>query len=387
VLNGYSPSLIEPGRMTVASFLKSAGYATSGVGKWHLGLGDQDKTDFQRPLRPGPVDRGFDYYYGIPASLDMPPYLYFENDRVVEQPTASTPGSGGSNPTGAFWRGGPIAPSLRIEDVLPTLTRKSVDCVRAAARAGRPFFHYFAMTGPHTPWMPTREFRGKSSAGEYGDFVAQVDDAAGQVVRALDESGAAANTLVMFASDNGAYWRPEFIERFHHHANNGWRGMKADIWDGGHRIPALARWPGHIRPRSVTPALGCLTDLFATVAGLTGGRLPDGAAEDSFNLLPLMTGSAVRSPREAVVHHSSMGMFAIRDERWKLVLGRGSGGFTPPTRIEPKPGDPVGELYDMHSDPAETVNLYSQKPEVVARLSALLERYRRTGRSRGNLGV
>ena len=383
VLQGYSPSLIETGRRTVASFLKSAGYQTSGVGKWHLGLGSQARTDYQAPLRPGPVDKGFDYYFGIPASLDMPPYLYFENDRVVEQPTATTPDTGGPDPSGAFWRGGLIAPSLRIEDVLPALTRKSVECIRAAGKKPKqPFFHYFAMTGPHTPWMPTPEFRGKSDAGEYGDFVAQVDGAAGQILRALDETGAAANTLVIFASDNGARWTPEMIARYRHRANANWRGMKADIWDGGHRIPFLARWPGKIRAGNSTGEIGCLTDLFATVAGVIGAELPRDAAEDSFNLLALMTGKATRSPREAVVHHSALGMFSIRDRNWKLVLGRGSGGFSLPKKIDPKPGEPVGELYDMQADPGETRNLYAQDPDVVARLTRLLERYQAEGRSR-----
>ncbi len=383
VLNGYSPSLIEEGRPTVMSFLKSEGYQTSGVGKWHLGLGRQARTDYEAPLRPGPADKGFDSYFGIPASLDMPPYLYFENDRVVEQPTATTPNTGGPDPSGAYWRGGPIAPGFRMEEVLPTLTGKSVECIQAAgAQTKQPFFHYFAMTGPHTPWMPTAGFRGKSEAGEYGDFVVQVDDAAGQVLRAIEETGQAGNTVVIFASDNGARWTPEMIARYRHRSNAGWRGMKADIWDGGHRVPFLARWPGRIRPGSTSAEIGCLTDLFGTVAGVLGTRLPRDGAEDSFNLLPLMTGKASRSPREAVVHHSSQGMFSIRDRNWKLVLGHGSGGFTPPVKVETKPGDPPGELYDMRTDPGETRDLYTERPDVVKRLTGLLERYRAEGHSR-----
>jgi arylsulfatase A len=376
VLQGYSPSLLEEGRPTVASFLKAAGYRTSGVGKWHLGLGDRPRTDYTAPLRPGPADRGFDYYYGIPASLDMPPYLYFENDRVVEQPTATTPDTGGPDPSGAFWRGGPIAPSLKMDDVLPTLTRKSVERLRSATQ---PYFHYFPMTGPHTPWMPTADFRGKSQAGEYGDFVVQVDDAVGQVLRAIDESGQAANTLVFFASDNGSRWTPDMIARYGHRSNANWRGMKADIWDGGHRVPFLARWPGRIRPGTTTAEIACLTDLFATVAGVLGTALPRDAAEDSFSLLPLLTGKSSRGPREAVVHHSAQGKFSIRDRNWKLVIGHGSGGFTRPVDA---PGDLPGELYDMRRDPGETRDLYRERPDVVARLTSLLDRYRSEGRSR-----
>jgi arylsulfatase A-like enzyme len=381
VLEGYSPCLLEEGRPTVASFLKAAGYETSGVGKWHLGLGDRPRTDFDAPLRPGPIDRGFDFYYGIPASLDMPPYLYFENDQVVERATATTPDTGGPDPSGAFWRGGAIAPGLRMEDVLPALTRKSVESIRSARR-DRPFFHYFAMTAPHTPWVPAAPFRGKSGAGEYGDFVEQMDDAVGQALRAIQQSGQAANTLVFFASDNGARWTPEMIARWGHRANAGWRGMKADIWEAGHRIPFLARWPGRIRAGSTTGEIACLTDLFATVAGVIGAPLPRDAAEDSFDLLPLLTGKVARSPREAVVHHSSQGHFAIRDRDWKLVLGHGSGGFTKPVEVATKPGDPPGELYDMRTDPGETRDLYTERPDVVARLTKLLERWRSEGRSR-----
>ncbi len=383
VLNGYSPSLIEEGRQTAPGFLRAAGYRTSGVGKWHLGLGAQDRTDYQAALHPGPIDRGFDYYYGIPASLDMPPYLYFENDRVVEQATASTPNTGGPDPSGAYWRGGPIAPSFRMEEVLPLLTRKSVECIReAGARPKQPFFHYFAMPAPHTPWMPTAQFRGKSGAGDYGDFVVEVDDAAGQVLRAIEETGQASNTLVIFASDNGARWTRDMIARYGHRANAGWRGMKADIWDGGHRIPFLARWPGRIRAGASTGELGCLTDFFATTAGLLGRKVTHNTAEDSFNLLPLMTGKSSRSPREAVVHHSTLGMFSIRDRNWKLVLGHGSGGFTEPITVKSRPGDPPGELYDMSVDPGEARDLYSERPQEVARLTKLLQRYRAEGRSR-----
>lgn len=382
VLQGYSPNLIEPGRATVASLLKKAGYYTGCIGKWHLGLGDQPQTDYSRPLRPCPNDHGFDYFFGIPASLDMPPYLYVENDRAVEQPTAHTPGNGGKDPSGAFWRAGAIAPSLKMEDVLPTLTRKSVDFIRTHARRRKqPFFLYFAMTGPHTPWVPLKAFRGKSGAGEYGDFVVQVDDSAGQVLRAIEEAGAAGNTLVMFASDNGARWTPGQIEQYRHRANAHWRGMKADIWDGGHRIPFLARWPKRIKAGCVSSELGCLTDLMATVADLNGIELPRNAGEDSFSQLPAMLGRTGK-PRAAVVHHSSMGMFSIREGPWKLVLGRGSGGFSQPKKILPKPGEPEGELYDLARDPSETRNLYSERRDVVARLTALLEKFKAEGRSR-----
>ena len=382
VLQGYSPSLIEPGRLTVPALLKQRGYYTAGVGKWHLGLGDREKTDYSQPLRPGPLDKGFDYYFGIPSSLDFEPYLFFENDRPVEQPTATTKGAT-QPPRGVFWRPGAIAPHFEFPQVLPTLTNKTVALIHERARTpGQPFFLYFAMPAPHTPWVPIPPFLGRSKAGLYGDFVAQVDDTFGQVLRALEETHQAHNTLVIFTSDNGAHWTPEDKAAWPHRANANWRGMKADLWDAGHRIPVIARWPGKIKPGTVSSQLGCLTDLMATVAAIQSFHLPDNAGEDSFNLLPAFLGKATNPIRQAVVHHSNQGMFSIRAGNWKLELGLGSGGFSAPAQIPPVPGGPQGQLYDLAKDPEETDNVYLQHPDVVARLTAQLDHYRQQGYSR-----
>lgn len=379
VLNGESPNLIEPGRMTVPALLKSKGYYTAGVGKWHLGLRTEEKTDYTKPLKPGPRDHGFDYYFGIPASLDMAPYLYFENEHVVEQPTAQTPGL--NEPRGVFWRPGPIAPSLKMEQVLPTLLAKAESILRERAKTpGQPFFLYFPLTGPHTPWVPLPEYKGKSKAGIYGDFVVQVDDVLGRIMRILDETGLAKNTLLVFTSDNGAHWTPDDKAKFAHRANANWRGMKADIHDAGHRIPFLARWPGKIAAGSVSDATGCLTDLMATAADIVGQKLPDNAGEDSFSLLPAFAGK--KGTREAVVHHSSEGMFSIRQGEWKLCLGLGSGGFSLPRHADPKPGEAPGQLYNLVKDPTEADNIYLKHPDVVQRLTALLDKYKADGRSR-----
>jgi arylsulfatase A len=381
VLNGYSPNLIEEGRMTVASMLKSRGYYTAGVGKWHLGLGAQEKTDYSQPLRPNPVSHGFDYYFGIPASLDMDPYLYIENNRAVEQPTAHTEGQ--NSPRGVFWRGGGIAPGFKMEEVLPTLTDRATKIIRErAAKPSQPFFLYVALTAPHTPWVPKPEFQGKSKAGIYGDFVAQVDDTLGRVLHALEEAKLVDNTLVIFTSDNGADWKPEDKAKFAHRANANWKGEKADIWDAGHRIPFLARWPGKIPAGSVSDELGCLTDFLATAAEITGVNLPKDAGEDSFNLLPALQGKKGKPIREAIVHHSSLGMFSIRQGEWKLELGLGSGGFSKPQQIDPVPGGPQGQLYHISKDPTEADNMWLKHPDVVATLTALLEKYKREGRSR-----
>jgi arylsulfatase A-like enzyme len=336
-------------------------------------------VDYSKRHNPSPKDHGFDYFFGIPASLDMDPYVYLENDLTVEQPSATTAGQ--NEPRGVFWRGGPIAPSLKIEGVLPTLTEKADTYLRERAKTpDTPFFLYFALTAPHTPWLPHEKYKGKSGVGIYGDFVCEVDDTLGRIVNTLEETGLASNTIVIFTSDNGAHWTPEDRQKYPHRANGPWRGQKADIHDAGHRIPFLVRWPGKVKPNSVSRDLGCLTDLMATVADVTGTPLRPDAGEDSFSLLPALNGR--KGTRDHVVHHSNDGMFAIRQGDWKLILGLGSGGFTEPKRIEPRPGQRAGQLYNIARDPAETEDLYSNYPEQVARLTALLQRYRATGHSR-----
>ncbi len=381
VLNGHSPNLIEPDRLTVPEMLRKQGYYTAGLGKWHLGLGSDAKTDFSRPLRPGPTTHGFDYYYGIPASLDMDPYLYFENDKVVESATSQTEGS--SEPRGVFWRKGAIAPGFSIPDVLPNLTDRAVSMLRErAAKPRQPFFLYLALTAPHTPWVPKEKFRDKSTAGIYGDFVAAVDGTIGTVMDALEKTGLAKNTLFIVTSDNGADWKVSDKELFAHRANANWRGEKADIWDGGHRIPFLARWPGQIKAGAVSDQLGCLTDLMATSAAITGVKLQASAGEDSFNLLPAMLGKATAPIRESIVHHSIDGMFSIRTGEWKLELGLGSGGFTKPAREAAAPGGPQGQLYNIAADPAESKNLWLERPDIVKSLTALLEKQQAQGYTR-----
>jgi arylsulfatase A-like enzyme len=383
VLQGYSPMLIEPKRLTVASLLKQHNYVTAGVGKWHLGLGDGEKTDYSKPLRPGPCSVGFDTYFGIPASLDMPPYVFLENEGVTEAPTATIADSamrrkGG----GGFWRGGAIAPHFKHIDVLPKITERAVEVVHKQA-VDKPFFLYLALTAPHTPWMPTEPFRDKSKAGYYGDFVAQVDASVGRVLKALDDAKLADNTLLIFTSDNGAHWLPTDIEKWGHRANGDLRGQKADIWEGGHRVPFMVRWPGHVAAVSTSKELICLTDLMATVAAAIGAKLPADAGEDSYNLLPALRGDKLDKPiREAIVHHSSDGTFAIRQGPWKLAMALGSHGFSNPKNIKPEPDEAKGQLYNLDDDPQERNNLWLQKPEIVGRLTRLLEKYKSEGRSR-----
>ncbi|MHC4573326.1 MAG: sulfatase-like hydrolase/transferase [Planctomycetota bacterium] len=393
VLWGYSEPLIEPERLTVASLLKRRGYRTACVGKWHLGLGwattdgqkpNRNNVDYTKPIKGGPTALGFDYFFGIPASLDMDPYVYIENDRVSAPATEIVEKS----PWPEFYRSGPASPDFNHQGVMPILTKKAVEFIEKhqARSPGRPFFLYFPLTAPHTPILPTKRFQGKSKAGKYGDFVVQVDWTVGQVTNALDKHGIADDTLIIFTSDNGPEKGMEQrIEEYAHHSSYHFRGKKRDIWDGGHRIPFIASWPARIRPNTVSDQTICLTDLMATAAEIVGDKLADNAAEDSYSILPAMLDENLREPiREAVVHHSSKGEFAIRQGQWKLILCKGSGGNrykTGPNAI--KEDDPPGQLYNMQDDYSEKRNLYNDRPEIVERLSNLLQKYKQQGHSRG----
>ncbi|MFT6041712.1 MAG: arylsulfatase A, partial [Gammaproteobacteria bacterium] len=377
VLWGNSPALIEPERQTVASLLGNAGYQTACIGKWHLGFGDQDPVDYGARLDPGPLDLGFDRFFGIPASLDIPPYLFIEGDRSVQPLTTNIEGStmarsGG----GGFWREGEIAEGFRHEEVLDRILSESQIFLgeQAATEGPAPFFLYVPLTAPHTPWLPTPKFRGTSEAGTYGDFVAQVDDILGRLLDTLDELDLADNTLVIFTSDNGSHWTLDDIDEFGHRANDTWRGQKADIHEGGHRVPFLVRWPGQVPAGSARPDLLVLTDLFATFASITNQTPAAGAGEDSYDALPVLRDLAIDEPvRDHAVHHSLNGVFALREGRWKLIEGKGSGGFTGVPTTE---DDPPGQLYDLRLDPGEATNLYGEEPAVVARLQARLDTVR-----------
>jgi len=379
----YDPLLIEPGRMTLASLLRLFDYVCACIGKWHLGLGNDAKTDYTKALTPGPNSVGFDYFYGIPASLDMEPYVYIENERLVQAPTGRIEASKARRNGGqGYWRAGPIAPDFKHREVLGRLTGKAVDFIKKQS-AQKPFFLYFALTAPHMPWVPAKKFEGKSKVGPYGDLVLEVDDTVGQVLTALEDAKLADNTLVLFTSDNGAYWTPGDIKEWKHRANAHLHGQKADIWEGGHRIPFIVRWPGKVRAGSTSDETICLTDLLATTAAIVGKRLPASAGEDSFDLLPVLWDKKPPRPiREATVIHSGDGTFAIRRGPWRLANALGSHGFSKPVNLEPKPGEARGELYNLDQDPDEKNNRWLHEPELVRSLTADLEKYKKDGRSR-----
>lgn len=402
VIGGFSPPLIQPGRLTVAELLKQQGYQTAVIGKWHLGMNFAEtggKRDLAGKISNGPTAHGFDYFFGISASLDMAPFAYIENDRFTQAPTVIK----------EWVRPGPAAPDFEAVDVLPELTRKAKEFITKSVTAKQPFFLYMPLTSPHTPLVPTKEWQGKSGLGDYGDFVMETDWAVGEVLAELDRSGAAGNTLVLLSSDNGCapyvgdsrqapppgssepntqkdalgnYRKYQQLEALGHFSSFPFRGHKADIWDGGHRVPLFARWPGKVKAGSVSDQLVCLVDFMATCAEIAGAKLPENAGEDSVSILPALLGKTETPLRETLISHSINGSFAIRKGRWKLELCPDSGGWG-----DPKPGSkeasdlPPVQLYDMVNDPGETMNEAATHPGILAQLNAQLQKQVTDGRS------
>ena len=394
VLDGYDGPLIAPNRETLGSFLGATGYRTAVIGKWHLGLGFAKNAlgefDFEEPLDDGPHTHGFHESYIIPASLDFPPYVYIRDGEITGFPLGQQ--SGMEFPR--YMRAGELASDFDPADVLDELIRQATGFIQRQASDGSPFLLYLPLTAPHKPVWPAQRFEGTTELGPYGDFIVQVDAAVGDVMSALDQAGVDDNTLLIVTSDNGSFMSrlDGLDDRDHtddstiqayragnHTANHVYRGTKADIWEGGHRVPFFARWPGQIEPGSTREEVISLTDVFATVAEIVGKELPNNAAEDSFSLLPLLRGNPWARPRAAVTHHSIQGMFAIRDGRWKLVAGNGSGGREDPIG---QPFERPYQLFDIASDPSEQSNVYDQHPAVAQRLERELERIRSWDRSR-----
>ena len=372
--------LVEKGQVTIASLLRDQGYDTAMVGKWHLGF---DEHGYDQPLRGGPVDCGFDSFFGLRASTDISPYFYIRGDRAVMPPSGSIDEHHSADwapNQGAFWRGGGMAPDLELKDVLPRLTQEACTVIQTHAAkqpdSRPPLFLYLALTVPHTPWLPAAEFAGKSRVGLYGDFVMMVDAQIGRVLKALERAELTRDTLLIFASDNGPMWLPANVARFGHDAAGGLRGMKGDALEAGHRMPFIVRWPGRVKPGTVSDQTICFTDLLATFADVCGVPLPAGAGPDSFSLLPVLEGTQpegkpIRGP--IVMQAGSSTAMMIRAGDWKFINQLGSGGFTKPSTIKPKPGGPQGQLYNLHDDPAETNNLYLSHPDMVARLEAMMK--------------
>ena len=373
VLGAGSPALIPMGTPTLPSVLQQAGWTTLGVGKWHLGLGDENPVDWSKPITHGPCDVGFTHWQGIPASLDMAPVVWVVDGTVEAQPTNTIKGSAHRRNGGeGFWRSGKIAPDIRHADMLPRTIDTACDWIEQYADEDAPFFLYVPLSAPHTPWLPSDDAQGVSQAGWYGDFVVDVDRGIGRIDRALQDAGIADDTIVIITSDNGAHWPESDVSTFGHLANAGWRGQKADIHEGGHRVPFIVRWPGRMPAGRVSDVPLSLVDVMPTLARALHFDLPPEASPDG-RAVDLLAKTWDERP---IVHHSGGGMFALRLGRWKLIEGLGSGGFTKPKHVQPEAGAPAVQLYDLELDPSETRNVAAGHPDVVARLQAELDRIR-----------
>ena len=405
IVDSFGPSVFAAGRRTLADLLRERGYRTACIGKWHLGwnwnaikhpgatprkqgnknLGyAPDAFDWSAPVPGGPLDHGFEHYFGDDVP-NFPPYTWIEDDRVLQAPTddyAPDPKPAEGSDEG---RPGPMAAGWRLDAVMPTLTTHAVQWLRAQRGSDQPFFLYLPFTSPHAPIVPSAEFVGSSAAGPYGDYVHQTDATVGAVLAALDECGFADDTIVVFSSDNGpeAYaW--ERTRRFAHRSMGALRGLKRDVWEGGHRVPFLVRWPGHVAPGSVSDALLGQVDLLATIAAATGCTLRDDDAEDSFDQLPVWLGQAQHA-REFLVHNTYETKYGLRRGDWLYLDAPDGGHRNPPAWFAAQegygPSDQPVALYDLRSDPGQKNNLAAQHPDVCAELAALLTKIRGQGHS------
>jgi arylsulfatase A len=402
VLSSDGPCLIEKDRKTIASLLSENGYKTAMVGKWHLQMEFEgslgENRDWSKPFTDGPIEKGFDYYFGIPASMNFGVMTYLENNRVLDPPTLwtekknnitpqtfrFTPPYETEQPEGKQWV--EVAPSFNDELVLEIFANKAVEYINDAAedaKQGKPFFLYFALTSPHLPHSTHPDFQGRSDCGNYGAFMEETDYRVGQVLDALAANGIEENTLVIFSSDNGAesnyvYQR----DTYNHYSSLNFKGGKRDIYEGGHRVPFLMRWPEVIEAGRKVDIPVCQSDFFATIADIVGATVPDNAGEDSYSLYPALKSENYDPDlRGAVIHHSASGHFAIREGKWKLNMLRGSGGSLKPTLIIPQAGEPLYELYNLEEDPGETNNLYFDHPEIVEELTNKITSIIENGRS------
>ncbi len=395
VLGLYSEPLIETERLTLPKMLKEQGYNTACFGKWHLGMEwgtknneslpklldrnyDISVIDHKKEIKGGPLTAGFDYYYGVDVP-NYPPYCFIENNKVVDIPTIPKPET-------MYGHDGLMVPNWKLEDVLPTITEKAISFINNLSensKKEKPFFMYFSSTAPHAPILPAKQYQGKSKAGPYGDLVVQVDDIVGQIKEALENKDLAKNTIFIFTSDNGSpavagdsYTHGKdfkgfgsLMKKFGHDPNFPLRGMKADSWEGGHRVPFIVKWPNHINEGKISSDLVSTIDVMATIASIVNYPISNGRIEDSFDMKKNLLNEEENAPvRSSLIHHSGRGGFSIRKGKWKLINHLGSFGKSQPRYVEHEKGKPEGQLYDMVNDPKETKNMWSEYPEVVEHL-------------------
>jgi arylsulfatase A-like enzyme len=391
VLGVYDNPLMDPGRINMGIMLKKKGYQTACIGKWHLGrnwpttnnrkpvnIPGDCNLDFSKPITGGPLNVGFDYYFGTDVP-NYPPYCFIEN-----QYTIGIPSEFYAEHLDKDCRPGIGIPEWKLTEILPTLLQRVIKYIKDASKKNEPFFLYFPLTAPHTPITPSEEFQGKSGLNAYADFVMEVDFVVSEVLDVLEESRESENTIIVFTSDNGCSPKADFsfLEQKGHDPSYIYRGQKADLYEGGHRIPCLVQWPAKIKTAHTVEQTICLNDFMATFAEIVGCQLQDNEAEDSYNILPLLLNPKYKQPiREATVHHSVDGSFAIRKGVWKLILAPGSGGWSYPRPGKDDSGLPPVQLYNLKTDPEELSNVYDTHQKVVNELKSLLKTYIEDGRS------
>ncbi|NQZ59262.1 MAG: sulfatase-like hydrolase/transferase [Lentisphaeraceae bacterium] len=395
IANAFGSSVFKDNELTLARMLKAQGYRTACIGKWHLGW-DWDAIkkpgskgyqasdfDWSKAVPDGPVDQGFDYYFGD-GTINFPPYAFFENDRVTEAPTEML--DLGDMKTGeGNWefRQGPMVKGWNPYNVLPTLSKKSVAFINKQ-KADQPFFLYFALPSPHAPIIPNKEFQGKTQAGAYGDFIFQSDWIAGQILQALKAKGLDKNTLVIFTADNGPeHYAYDRVSATNHKSTGPLRGLKRDIFEGGHRVPFIIKWPGIVEAGSVSNETVSQVDIMATLASITKFQLPNEASVDSYNLLNVLKGQQKTPLRVATVQNTFKDKYAIRQGKW-VYMNTKKGAKKEPKDLKEyasiKTNTP-GLLYDLSNDLGQKNNLHDKYPEVVSRMKKLLDKYRNEGRS------
>ncbi|MEA3480100.1 MAG: arylsulfatase [Bacteroidota bacterium] len=409
IVGAFGKPFFKDTDITLAQVLKTSGYTTACIGKWHLGWDWEFKNDpsgevsqwgamrkvyltedieWSKAIAGGPLARGFDTYFGD-GTINFPPYAWVENDRIIEVPEDQMDIHNiGFNTKEGEWefRPGPKVKDWNPYDVLPTLTERSIEWINKQDK-NRPFFLYFALPSPHAPIIPNDEFDGTSQAGGYGDFMVQTDWVVGQVLKTLQEKGLDDNTIVIFSADNGpeAYaWAR--AENYGHFSMGDFRGLKQDVWEGGHHVPFIVKWPGEIEAGSVTKEVISQVDIMATLAQITGIELPENAAPDSYSFLPVLKGEKYNTPlREATIHNTYASVWGIRMGDWLYIDSPSGGHREMPESFKSLRGytdfSTDGLLFNMNDDPEQRVNLYEKYPDRIKEMDMLLQQYRKSGSS------
>jgi arylsulfatase A len=407
IVNSFDSPALDDTEVTLPEMLKQHGYRTACVGKWHLGWNWSDiqkpdakptsdsKTrnkvfapdafDWTKPISGGPLSHGFDYYFGDDVP-NFPPYAWFENDRVITNP--SEPLTITPQTKEGSWeaRPGPMTPGWDFYAVVPQITDKAVEWIGKQRGQEGPFLLYSPFNSPHAPIVPTEAYIGKSQAGGFGDFMTQTDAEVGRILRALDENGFTDNTLVIFTADNGAeHYAYDRIRNFQHRSSGPLRGVKRDLYEGGHRVPFVVKWPGAVKAGSVSDALISQVDLFATIAAIVGHSLPSGIAEDSYDMSDVWKQHSA-SPRRSIVHNTMADAYAVRHDHWLFVANKTGAHSKVPAWFDEENGyskhEHPGELYDLRADLTQKHNLYASEPAKVKELTELLESIRANGQVR-----